>query len=155
MLAILLAGAVWFVVHDVLLSTIVWLRFGGRWTLTMTSAPLRLEAYTNLSLLALGPLVVAAGNVSTALVPLILAPLFTVSELARRAADERRRARHDELTALPNRKALYAEMRQQVSAYAQRSARLRGPALRSLDHVRRRIESLVGCRVAREDECRA
>jgi hypothetical protein len=54
--------------------------------------PLRQEALSNLSLLALGPLVVAAGNVSTALVPLMLVPLYTVHELARFTTEEQRKA---------------------------------------------------------------
>jgi diguanylate cyclase (GGDEF)-like protein len=124
-LAILVAGAAWFMVHDLLTSTAVWLRFGGRWMSTTVTAPLRHEALSILSLLALGPLVVAAGNVSTALVPLILVPLFTVSELAQATAEEQRRSRRDDLTALPNRKALHTEIRQQVRAYTRRSVRVR------------------------------
>jgi hypothetical protein len=122
--AILISGCVWFAVSDGLVTTAVWLRFGGRWVSVLTG-PLRQEALSNLSLLALGPMVVAAGNVSTALVPLILVPLYTVHELARLHHRGAAQGLQDDLTGLPNRKALFAEMRGQVRAYAQRSARLR------------------------------
>jgi diguanylate cyclase (GGDEF)-like protein len=123
-LIVLIAGCVWFAVNDLLVTTAVWLRFGGRWSTTFSTS-IRQEALSNLSLLALGPLVVAAGNVSTGLVPLILVPLFTVNELVRYITEEQRKASEDDLTGLPNRKALFAEMRSQAQAHAQRSARLR------------------------------
>jgi diguanylate cyclase (GGDEF)-like protein len=123
-LMILVAGCVWFAVSDLLVTTEMWLRFGGRWSTTFR-ASIRQEALSNLSLLALGPLVVAAGNVSTGLVPLILVPLYTVNELIHYITEEQRKASEDDLTGLPNRKALFAEMRAQAQAHAQRSARLR------------------------------
>jgi diguanylate cyclase (GGDEF)-like protein len=42
---------------------------------------------------------------------LILVPLYTVHELARFTTEEQRKAHQDDLTGLPNRKALFAEMR--------------------------------------------
>ncbi len=123
-LLLAVAGGLWFVVNDLLVTSMVWLRFGGRW-IDALAGSLRREALPNLSLLALGPLVVAAGNVSTALVPLMLIPLFTVNELLRYISEEQRKASEDDLTHLPNRKALFAEMRAQARAHAERRARLR------------------------------
>jgi len=124
-LAILAAACVWFAVNDALVTTAIWLRFGGSWARTLTGG-LRQEALSTLSLLALGPLVVAVGNVSAVLVPLILVPLFTVNELAHFTEQEQLKSVRDELTGLPNRKALYAEMRAQARAYAERSSRVPG-----------------------------
>ncbi len=121
-LAMLVAGCVWFAVNDVLVTTAVWLRFGGSWVLTLTRA-LRQEALSTLSLLALGPLVVATGNLSALLVPLIFVPLFAVNEWARFSEEEQLNSLRDDLTQLPNRKALFGEMRTQARAYAERSAR--------------------------------
>ena len=44
----------------------------------------------------------------------MLVPLYTVTELARKIADQNRKARRDELTGLPNRKALYERMEQEA-----------------------------------------
>jgi diguanylate cyclase (GGDEF)-like protein len=134
--AILLAACVWFAVNDLLMTTAIWLRQGGSWRQTLTRS-LRLEALSNLALLALGPLVVTAGNVSAMLVPLTLIPLFTVNELARYSESERLKANLDELTELPNRKALFAQMHAQASAYLQRSARLRARHVDSRSDRRR------------------
>ena len=79
-----------------------------------------------MALLALGPLIVAAGNVSAVLVPLMLIPLYAVNELARFTQEEQRKSMLDELTGLPNRKALFAEMRVQARVHAERSARATG-----------------------------
>jgi diguanylate cyclase (GGDEF)-like protein len=124
-LAILAAAAVWFAVNDLLVTTAVWLRFGGGW-LTSLTRTFRQDALSTLGLLALGPLVVAAGKVSAALVPLMLLPLYAVNELARFWRDEERQALVDELTGLPNRKALFAEIKVQARAFAERSARRPG-----------------------------
>jgi diguanylate cyclase (GGDEF)-like protein len=75
-------------------------------------------------------------------VPLILVPLYTVHELARFTTEEQRKAHQDDLTGLPNRKALFAEMRAQVRAYAQRSARLRSQRVDG-DRDRRRMALLL------------
>jgi diguanylate cyclase (GGDEF)-like protein len=121
-LAILVAAGVWFAVNDVLMSTAVWLRFDGGWTRILAST-FRQEALSTLALLALGPVAVAAANVSTALVPLMVIPLFTVNELARYSERERRQTARDELTGLPNRRALFRQMRSQARAYAERRSR--------------------------------
>jgi diguanylate cyclase (GGDEF)-like protein len=128
-LAILGAAVVWFVVNDLLVSTAVWFRFGGDWR-TEAGHSLGEEALSTLGLLALGPLVMATANVSPALVPLTLIPLFAVNEFARFTQQERTTALRDELTGLPNRKALLAEMRVQAGARSRRASRQRGDGRR-------------------------
>jgi diguanylate cyclase (GGDEF)-like protein len=140
-LVIFASASAWFVVNGLLVTTIIQLRFGGRWTETLTRS-VRQDGLWTLSLLALGPLVIAAGNVSALLVPLMLVPLYTVTELARKIAEENRKARRDELTGLPNRKALFAQMRQEARAYAERSTWLRSGRQRPIDD-RRRMALLV------------
>jgi len=123
-LGILVAAGLWFLVNDALVTTAVWLRFGGSWV-GAVARTFRQEALSTLALLALGPLVVAAGKVSAALVPLMLVPLYAVNELARFSQQEERKSLLDQLTGLPNRKALFAEMKDQARAFAGRAARLR------------------------------
>jgi diguanylate cyclase (GGDEF)-like protein len=72
------------------------------------------------SLLALAPLVVIAGNVSPLFVPLVLIPLLVVGQLNRYIDEEARKASTDELTGLPNRKALYSQMRSHARAFGKR-----------------------------------
>jgi diguanylate cyclase (GGDEF)-like protein len=124
LLAFIAAAGVWFVVNELLVSTAVWLRFGGGWrhTLTRSLVP---EALSTLGLLLLGPVVVAAGNVSAAMVPLMLVPLYAVSELARTSHESQRRSLVDTLTDLPNRKALFAEIRNRAAGMSSRPAHSR------------------------------
>src|SRR4030095_17012943 len=68
-LAIFGSAIAWFVVNTVLVTIVLWMRFGGTYTRTVTRS-LRQDSLWTLSLLALGPLVIAAGNVSALLVPL-------------------------------------------------------------------------------------
>jgi diguanylate cyclase len=147
-LGVLLAACVWFVVNVAVVATAVWLRFGGGWFATFRRV-LREDALSTLALLALSPLVVAAGNASAALVPLMLIPLFTVREWARYSERERRKAVSDELTGLPNRRALLSEMRNQARLYTERSSRLprdqRRMALLLLDiNQFRRVNDALG-----------
>ncbi|HEX6872937.1 MAG TPA: EAL domain-containing protein [Micromonosporaceae bacterium] len=160
-LVILAGGWVWFLVNQALVATAIWLRFGGEW-FAISKATFRHEAWATLALLAIGPVVVAAGNVSAALIPLMLVPLYAVNQLGRATAEQQRKSLTDELTGLPNRIALFWELRAQASAYAQRAKRTvadrRCMALLMLDidHFRRVNEALghmVGdrllCTVAR------
>jgi diguanylate cyclase (GGDEF)-like protein len=123
MAAIILAAVTWFVVNDLLVTTALWLRFGGGWWDALTRA-LAQEALASLALLLLGPVVMAAANVSIAMVPLMLVPLYGVGQLARASREAQRRAQHDTLTGLPNRKALFIQMTS-ASIQLQRAARSR------------------------------
>jgi diguanylate cyclase len=123
--AIVGAACAWFAVNDLLVTTAVWLRFGGRWPHLIRR---RLREYTmsTFALLALGPLVVGASVVSASLVPLVLIPLYSANQWARSSEEERRKSMYDDLTGLPNRRALFAEMIYQARSYAERSPRAPG-----------------------------
>jgi diguanylate cyclase (GGDEF)-like protein len=122
---VIAAAGAWFVVNGLLVTTAVWLWVDGGWATTFTRR-LREDSLTTLALLALGPLVVGASSVSAALVPLMLIPLYSVNQWARFAEEERRKSLYDDLTGLPNRRALFAEMKIQARSYAERTAR--GPS---------------------------
>jgi diguanylate cyclase (GGDEF)-like protein len=146
-IVVALAGLVWFAVNELLVSIAVWLRFGGGWSGALTGT-LGQDLLATLGLLALGPLVVAAGSVSPLFVPLTLVPLYAVTELARYTDLIRGRALRDDLTELPNRRALLAEMRAQVRTFAERLRRLpndprrMGLLLLDIDHFRRVNDAL-------------
>ncbi|MGE5828867.1 MAG: putative bifunctional diguanylate cyclase/phosphodiesterase [Micromonosporaceae bacterium] len=129
LLVFLGAAAAWFVVNQGLVSTAVWLRFGGGWwpNLTRTLVP---EALSTLGLLVLAPIVVAAARFSAALVPLMLVPLYAVGQLARSSQETQRKSFVDTLTGLPNRKALFAEIRNARTQWRRpaHSAAVRPPA---------------------------
>jgi diguanylate cyclase len=139
---ILAAGLAWFAVNHLLVATALFFRFNGGWARTLARS-VRQDSLWTLSLLALGPLVMAAGNVSAFLVPLMLVPLVSVEELARFTTEEHRKATVDELTGLPNRKALYAHMRAESLAYAERTARMRGGRSRLAQTDLRRMALLL------------
>ncbi|MGC1210542.1 MAG: GGDEF domain-containing protein, partial [Micromonospora sp.] len=116
------ATAAWFVVNYVLVSTAVRLRFGERWWPNLRQG-LAYELLSTGSLLLLAPVLVAAARASAALIPLVLVPLFAVYRMARLSAEQEQLASLDPLTGLPNRKALLAEIAEQVHLHAERAAR--------------------------------
>ncbi|HEY0699339.1 MAG TPA: bifunctional diguanylate cyclase/phosphodiesterase [Micromonospora sp.] len=79
------------------------------------------------SLLLLAPVLTAAARVSAALIPLVLVPLFAVYRMARLSAEQGKLARLDPLTGLPNRKALLAEVAEQLQVH-------REPAVAATEH---------------------
>ncbi len=147
--AILGAGGAWFVANTVLATTAVAVSLGERWSTTLDRV-LRQNTRATLSLLALGPLVVTAANVNPLFSTLILVPLFIVGQLTRYSAEETRKATTDELTGLPNRKALYGHVRAQAQSYGLRARRARPGAdarrmallLLDIDQFRRVNEAL-------------
>ncbi|MEH0933587.1 GGDEF domain-containing protein, partial [Micromonospora psammae] len=116
------ATATWFAVNYGLVSTALRLRFGGRWWPSARQA-LPFELLSTGSLLLLAPVLVAAARASAALIPLVLVPLFAVYRMSRLSAEQEQLADLDPLTGLPNRKALLAEVAEQVHLHAERVAR--------------------------------
>jgi diguanylate cyclase len=116
------AALTWFVVNYGLVSWAVRLRFGDRWWPTLRQG-LGFELLSTGSLLLLAPVLVAAARVSAALIPLVLVPLFAVYRMARLTNEQEHLAAADPLTGLPNRKALLAEVAEQVHLHAERTAR--------------------------------
>ncbi|MEU1396992.1 EAL domain-containing protein [Micromonospora zamorensis] len=116
------ATLAWFVVNYGLVSWAVRLRFGDRWWPTLRRG-LGFELLSTGSLLLLAPVLVAAARVSAALIPLVLVPLFAVYRMARLTVEQQHLADADPLTGLPNRKALLAEVAEQVHLHAERMAR--------------------------------
>ncbi|RQW99979.1 GGDEF domain-containing protein, partial [Micromonospora globispora] len=116
------ATAAWFAMNYVLVSTAVRLRFGERWWPNLRQG-LAYELLSTGSLLLLAPVLAAAARASAALIPLVLVPLFAVYRMARLSAEQEQLASLDPLTGLPNRKALLAEIAEQVHLHAERAAR--------------------------------
>ncbi|MEU8298125.1 bifunctional diguanylate cyclase/phosphodiesterase [Micromonospora sp. NPDC048909] len=121
-LAVAGATVAWFVVNYGLVSAAVRLRFGDRWWPSFRQG-LAFELLSTGSLLLLAPVLVAAARTSAALIPLVLVPLFAVYRMARLTVEQQQLASLDPLTGLPNRKALLAEVAEQVHLHAERSGR--------------------------------
>ncbi|MER5703414.1 EAL domain-containing protein [Micromonospora sp. NPDC002296] len=116
------SAAAWFVANYGLVSTAIRWRFGGRWWPGFRSG-LGYELISTGSLLLLAPVLVTAARASAALIPLVLVPLFAVYRMAHLAAEQEQLGALDPLTGLPNRKALLAEVAEQVHLHAERAAR--------------------------------
>ncbi|MEH1126588.1 putative bifunctional diguanylate cyclase/phosphodiesterase [Micromonospora sp. CPCC 206061] len=141
-----LAGVAWFLVKYGSVTVAVRLRFGGRWWPTFVLG-LAFESLSTGSLLLLSPVLLAAAQTSAALIPLVVVPLYAVYRMARLSAEQDQIGRLDPLTGLANRKALLAEVADQVPAHAERAAR--GDADRhlallvlDLDHFKRVNDAL-------------
>ncbi|WP_422734107.1 EAL domain-containing protein [Micromonospora sp. WMMD558] len=117
----------WFAVNYGLVSSAVRLRFGERWTPGLRQG-LGFELLSTGSLLLLAPVLVTAARASAALIPLVLVPLFAVYRMARLSVEQQQLASLDPLTGLPNRKALLAEVGEQLHLHAERAARGEPPA---------------------------
>ncbi|WP_018351364.1 putative bifunctional diguanylate cyclase/phosphodiesterase [Longispora albida] len=111
---ILLACAGWFATSHVLVATAVWLRFGGTWRQSLTTA-IGSEGLAAFALLLLGPFLVAAAQVSGWLIPLIVAPLYAVYRVAGLSEDHERLSLLDPLTGLANRKALFTAVEDAIT----------------------------------------
>ncbi|WP_027658897.1 putative bifunctional diguanylate cyclase/phosphodiesterase [Salinispora fenicalii] len=117
----------WFAVNHGLVNSAVWLRFGVRWRPGMG-----LELLSTGSLLLLAPVLVTAAQASAALVPLVLAPLFAVYQMVRLSAEQQQLSALDPLTGLANRKALVAEVGEELHRHAERAADGSAPARMAL-----------------------
>ncbi|MFU8871073.1 putative bifunctional diguanylate cyclase/phosphodiesterase [Micromonospora sp. SL4-19] len=116
------ATAAWFAVNYGLVNSAIRLRFGDRWWPSVRLG-LAYELLSTGSLLLLAPVLVAAARASAALIPLVLVPLFAVYRMARLSTEREQLAALDPLTGLPNRKAMLAEVAEQVHLHAERAAR--------------------------------
>lgn len=147
----------WFVVNNGLVNSAVWLRFGTRGRRGMG-----FELLATGSLLLLAPVLVTAAQASAALVPLVLVPLFAVYQMARLSSEQQQLAALDPLTGLANRKALVAEVGEQLHQHAERAADGPAPArlallLLDLDrfkHVNDALGHAVGDRLLVEVSAR-
>ncbi|MER7004002.1 bifunctional diguanylate cyclase/phosphodiesterase [Dactylosporangium sp. NPDC000555] len=116
-----LAGAVaWFVVSNLLVSTAVWLRFGGGWRAGMWRGVVA-DALPTGALLLSAPGLVAAAHVGVWLVPLALVSLFAVRRMTTLAAQRVRAGHLDPLTGLANRKALEHAVAGALHEHAERA----------------------------------
>ncbi|MQA27334.1 MAG: EAL domain-containing protein [Micromonosporaceae bacterium] len=117
-----LAAAAWFVTSHLLVSTAIWLRFGGDWRRIVRRSA-GYEALSWIGLLLLAPLVVAAADQSTWLVPLVVAPLYAAHRAARLSQEHEQLALLDSLTGLANRKALRLRIDSEIAGHVERVAR--------------------------------
>jgi diguanylate cyclase (GGDEF)-like protein len=121
--AAVVAGATaWFAVKYGTVTIAVRQRFGGRWWPVFTRG-LGFESLSTGSLLLLSPILVAAANVTAALIPLVVVPLYAVFRMARLSTEQEHLARLDPLTGLANRKALLAEVAEHAATHAARAAK--------------------------------
>lgn len=120
--AVAAAAGAWFVVKYGSVTAAVRLRFGGRWWPIFLHG-LAFELLSSGSLLLLSPVLVAAAHASAALIPLVVVPLYAVYRMSRLSAEQEQIARLDPLTGLGNRKALLAEVAEQVPVHAECAAK--------------------------------
>jgi diguanylate cyclase (GGDEF)-like protein len=121
-LAMFGATGAWFVTNYSLVNSAIRLRFGNRWWPTVRLG-LGYELLSTGSLLLLAPVLAAAARASAALIPLVLVPLFAVYRMTRLSAEQEQLAALDPLTGLPNRKALLAEVAEQLHVHAELAAK--------------------------------
>ena len=120
-LLVVAAATVWFATNYLLVTTALWLRFGGRWTRLFTGT-LGYESLAAMALLLLSPFLAIAADATVWLIPLILVPLYAVHRMARLSREQAHQAHLDSLTGLANRKALRAAVAEQALAHAERAA---------------------------------
>jgi diguanylate cyclase (GGDEF)-like protein len=121
--AVLLGAFVFFVANHVLAGTGAAL-LARTPVLPYLRGDLAFQAVTEGCLLAFAPAIVAAAQVSVALIPLAFCPTLAIYFGGREAADAGHRASHDELTGLANRSFLLDRMRGAIAAAEREDARV-------------------------------
>jgi diguanylate cyclase (GGDEF)-like protein len=116
------AAAVWFGVNYGSITFAVRLRFASPWWPAFQHG-LGFELLSTGSLLLLSPVVLASAQASPALIPLVLVPLYAVYRMARLSTEQEQLACLDPLTGLANRKALLAEVADQLAVHAEQAAK--------------------------------
>jgi len=119
LLGVLLAATAWYLAFRLLTAVGTWLDEGGGWTRALTR-DLPAEAISAAALLLLSPILILLAHANPWLIPLVLAPVFAVSQMARLYAQRQQRATHDPLTGLPNRLALSQAARGPIQRCAAR-----------------------------------
>ncbi|MGH3714017.1 MAG: putative bifunctional diguanylate cyclase/phosphodiesterase [Micromonosporaceae bacterium] len=119
--AVLLAALAWFGCSHLLVTTAIWLRFGGSWSRILGRSA-AYEALSWVGLLLLAAVLAAAAQQSPWLVPLVSLPLYAVYRTARLSQQQEQLALLDPLTGLANRKALQARVAEEIAGYVERAA---------------------------------
>ncbi|MGH3647086.1 MAG: putative bifunctional diguanylate cyclase/phosphodiesterase, partial [Micromonosporaceae bacterium] len=119
--AVVLAAVAWFVSSHLLVTTAIWLRFGGDWGRILRRSA-GYEALSWIGLLLLAAVLAAASWQSPWLVPLVTVPLYAVYRTAKLSQDQQQLALLDPLTGLANRKALQARVAEEIAGYVERVA---------------------------------
>ena len=115
-------AATWFAVRYGSTTAAVRLQAGGRWW-PAARRRLPFELLSSGALLLLGPVLATAAFQSAALIPLILLPLYAIDRMTRLATEQERLGGVDALTGLANRKALIAEVAQELPVHAEQAAK--------------------------------
>ena len=113
---VLLGAAAWYVTFRLLSATGTWLDEGGSWTRALRR-DLPAEAISAAALLLLSPVLILLAHADAWLIPLVLAPVFAVSQMARLYSQRQQRAMQDPLTGLPNRLALSQAAREPIQCF--------------------------------------
>jgi diguanylate cyclase len=150
LLGVLLAAAAWYLTFRLLTAAGTWLDEGGGWTRALTRN-LSAEAISAAALLLLSPILILLAHADPWLIPLVLAPVFAVSQMARLYAQRQQRATHDPLTGLPNRLALSQAARGPIQRCAGRHPDAGIAALLVVDVAGlRRVNETLGHQVGDE-----
>ena len=132
--AIAIAGLIFFVCNDLLVSVAIALHAGEPVWKTIRN-DLAYQGLTTAALVALSPLVVVVLDRSVGLLPLLLLPLFAVYKNASVSLEREHQALHDTLTGLPNRKLLLQKVGDAIDEAERTEAKL-GLFLLDLDRFK-------------------